>query len=57
MDNKDIIIRQAAKIFELEDALAKSEDNCKLFLENNSQLRADIESLKASLDAKSERYV
>ncbi|MDU7339347.1 MAG: hypothetical protein E7L17_14685 [Clostridium sp.] len=57
MDNKDIIIRQAAEIFELKDALAKSEDNCTLFLENNAKLRADIESLQASLAAKAERYV
>lgn len=29
MDNKDIIIRQAAKILELEDALSKKSDELK----------------------------
>lgn len=29
MDNKDIIIRQAAKILELEDALIKANDSAK----------------------------
>lgn len=29
MDNKDIIVRQAAKILELEDALSKKDDELK----------------------------
>lgn len=57
MDNKEIIIRQAAKILELEDELLKTKDNCNLFLQHNTQLRTEIESLQASLAAKEERYV
>lgn len=47
MDNKDIIIRQAAEIFELKDALSKSEYSSKLWFDSYTELKVENERLEA----------